>query len=77
MPEIANNVPHVLLEWQEDRLKLSFGGCWCASCARVIRRSWSQEKKRARFEFRSWMMQGDEHRIVAERLKEIFTQVKV
>jgi L-seryl-tRNA(Ser) seleniumtransferase len=75
VPEIANNVPHALLEWEEDRLKLS-----SQDVLRQLREGdppimVSREEK-GKIRISVWMMQGDEHRIVAERLKEIFTQLK-
>ena len=73
MPEIANNVPHVLLEWQEDRMKLT---------SEELVRQLSEgnppimvsREEKGKIRISVWMMQGDEHRIVADRLKEIFTQ---
>ena len=73
VPEIANNVPHVLLEWQEDRLKLT---------SEELVRQLSEgnppimvsREEKGKIRISVWMMQGDEHRIVADRLKEVFTQ---
>ena len=73
VPEIANNVPHVLLEWQEDRLKLTSEELVRQLSAGNPPIMVSREEK-GKIRISVWMMQGDEHRIVADRLKEIFTQ---
>ena len=73
VPEIANNVPHVLLEWQEDRLKLTSEELVRQLSAGNPPIMVSREEK-GKIRISVWMMQGDEHRIVADRLKEVFTQ---
>jgi L-seryl-tRNA(Ser) seleniumtransferase len=71
VPEVANPVPHLLLDWDERP-------GW-PSAHEVVRRLREgdppivvgQEGPRG-LRISVWMMQGTEHRIVAARLKEIF-----
>lgn len=73
VPEIANEVPHVILEWDEHKL-----GRTSQEIVRQLREgeppiAVSQDGQ-GKLRISVWMMQGDEHRIVARRLKEIWSQ---
>ena len=71
MPEIANHVPHVVLQWDDTHADLTAdqvkGRLWegdppiavLAEGGRAIR-------------IAVWTLQGDEHEVVAERLTELF-----
>ena len=73
VPEIANELPHVLLEWDEQKL-----GRTSQEIVRQLREgeppiAVSQDGQ-GKIRISVWMMRGDEHRIVARRLKEIWSQ---
>lgn len=71
VPEIANHVPHVQLQWDGSRRKFT--------AQEVLRQLLEGDPPIAVSQrgekdilISVWMMRGDEHRIVAQRLKEIF-----
>lgn len=73
VPEIANEVPHVLLEWDEGKL-----GRTSRQVVQQLREgeppiAVSQDGE-GKIRISVWMMQGDEHRVVARRLKEIWSE---
>ena len=70
VPEIANEVPHVAIEWDESAKKLS--------AQQVITELREGEPSIAvlprgagKLMISVWMMQGNEHRVVARRLREV------
>lgn len=71
VPEIANQVPHAVLEWDETRLGLTSQQL----AARLREGDPSIEVSRfgaGKIRISVWMMQRNEHRTVARRLREIF-----
>ena len=69
VPEIANHVPHVQLDWE--------GGLTARDVVRQLREgeppiAISQRGERG-LTVSVWMMQGDEHKIVARRLREVLS----
>jgi uncharacterized pyridoxal phosphate-dependent enzyme len=71
IPEIANHVPHALLQWDEAEKKLT--------SQEVVKKLMEGEPAIAVSRQRGgglrisvWLMRGDEHKIVARRLSEIF-----
>jgi uncharacterized pyridoxal phosphate-dependent enzyme len=71
IPEIANHVPHALLEWDEEAKKLT--------SQQVVKQLMEGDPPIAVSRERGgvlrisvWLMRGDEHKIVARRLREIF-----
>lgn len=71
VPEIANQVPHLQLRWDETAVGIGSGD--------LVRRLREGEPPIAisrtgagEVRISVWMMQGDEHRIVARRLREVF-----
>lgn len=73
VPEIANELPHVTLEWDEQKL-----GRTSQEVVRQLREGEPpiviSRDGQGKLRISVWMMQGDEHRIVARRLKEIWSQ---
>ncbi|MGH9338498.1 MAG: aminotransferase class V-fold PLP-dependent enzyme [Acidobacteriota bacterium] len=71
VPEIANEVPHVLLEWSEQEVKLTSQDVHSrlSEGDPPIMVSVTGE---GQIRISVWMMHGNEHRVVADRLKEIF-----
>jgi seryl-tRNA(Sec) selenium transferase len=72
IPVIANEVPHVIVQWDESTRGLS--------AQQVTEKLLSgdppihvQRPGAGRLLISVWMMRGDEHRIVARRLREILT----
>ncbi|MEX2262390.1 MAG: aminotransferase class V-fold PLP-dependent enzyme [Bryobacteraceae bacterium] len=71
VPEIANNVPHVVVEWDEssrkqasqDVVKQLLEGNPPISVSRM---------GEGKLRISMWMLRGTEHRTIARRLKEIF-----
>src|SRR5437867_2433998 len=72
VPEIANEVPHVLLQWDERGLKLT-----ASDAVKQLRDGEPpiavSRTGEGEVRISVWMMQGEEHRIVARRLKEVFS----
>jgi L-seryl-tRNA(Ser) seleniumtransferase len=72
VPEIANHVPHALLEWDEAEKKIT--------AQEVVKQlkegeppiAVSRERGGGGLRISVWLMRGDEHKIVARRLREIF-----
>lgn len=71
VPEIANHVPHVVLEWDGSSHKLS--------AKDVVERLLAgdppiavSQAGAAGLRVSMWMLRGDEHRLVARRIREIF-----
>ena len=72
VPEIANHVPHALLEWDESEKKIT--------ARDVVKQlkdgepsiAVSHERGGSGLRISVWLMRGDEHKIVARRLREIF-----
>jgi L-seryl-tRNA(Ser) seleniumtransferase len=72
VPVIANQVPHVILEWDEAKLGLTSQQL----LARLREGDPPIEVSpvgRGKIRISVWMMQRDEHRIVARRLRELFS----
>lgn len=73
VPEIANELPHVAIEWDEQKL-----GRTSQEVVRQLREGEPpiiiSRDGQGKLRISVWMMQGDEHRIVARRLKEIWSQ---
>ena len=71
VPEIANEVPHAMLEWSEQDLNLT---------SRDVRQRLSEGDPpimvstvgEGQIRISAWMMNGNEHKVVADRLKEVF-----
>jgi hypothetical protein len=71
VPEIANHVPHAVLEWDEGAKKLT---------AQQVAKQLMEgdppiavsRKREGGLRISVWLMRGDEHKIVARRLLEIF-----
>jgi uncharacterized pyridoxal phosphate-dependent enzyme len=73
VPEIANHVPHVVVSWDEGERRLT--------AKQVHERLQAGEPPiyvllagPGRLTISVWMMEGDEHRTVARRLREILTE---
>ncbi|MBI4878003.1 MAG: aminotransferase class V-fold PLP-dependent enzyme [Acidobacteria bacterium] len=73
VPKIANQVPHLAVRWDETEKNLT--------SQQVAQRLREGEppiavlgQGRGRLMVSVWMMRGNEHRIVARRLREIFTR---
>lgn len=71
VPEIANHVPHALLEWDQAEKKLT--------SQQVVKQLMEGEppiavsgQRGGGLRISVWLMRGDEHKIVARRLREIF-----
>jgi len=71
VPEIANHVPHAVLEWDEAEKKLT--------AQQVVKQLRDGEpsiavsrQREGGLRISVWLMRGDEHKIVAKRLREIF-----
>ncbi len=71
VPEIANHVPHAVLEWDEAEKKLT--------AQQVVKHLHEGDppiavsrRREGGLRISVWLMRGDEHKIVARRLKEIF-----
>jgi D-glucosaminate-6-phosphate ammonia-lyase len=71
VPEIANHVPHALLEWDEAEKKLT--------SREVVKQLMEGDpaiavsgQRGGGLRISVWLMRGDEHKIVARRLREIF-----
>ena len=72
VPEIANHVPHALLEWDEAKKKLT--------SQQVVKQLMEGEpaiavsgQRGGGLRISVWLMRGDEHKVVAWRLREIFS----
>jgi seryl-tRNA(Sec) selenium transferase len=72
VPEIANHVPHALLEWDEAEKKLT--------SQQVVKQLMEGEpaiavsgQRGGGLRISVWLMRGDEHKVVARRLREIFS----
>jgi len=72
IPVIANEVPHVTLEWDESAKKLT--------AQQVTERLLAgdppihvQRPGKGKLQISVWMMRGDEHKIVGKRLREILS----
>jgi len=71
VPEIANHVPHALLEWDEAAKNLT--------SQQVVKQLMEGDPpiavsgQRGGLHVSVWLMRGDEHKIVARRLREIFS----
>ncbi len=73
VPEIANHVPHVHLEWDETQRKIT--------SREVVRQllegdppiavSGGGRRGGGGLQISVWLMRGDEHKVVAKRLKEV------
>lgn len=71
VPEIANHVPHAILEWDEAEKKLT--------AQDVVKQLLEGEpsiavsrQRQGGLRISVWLMRGDEHQVVARRLREIF-----
>jgi D-glucosaminate-6-phosphate ammonia-lyase len=71
VPEIANHVPHVVIEWDETSRK--------PTSKEVVDQLMEGDPPIAisrggegKLRISVWMMRGDEHKIVARRLREVF-----
>jgi uncharacterized pyridoxal phosphate-dependent enzyme len=71
VPEIANHVPHTALEWDEGDKKLT--------AQQVVKQLMEGDppiavsrRREGGLRISVWLMRGDEHKIVARRLREIF-----
>lgn len=72
IPVIANEVPHVTVEWDESSKGLS----WRQVSEKLLGGDPPIDVRRpakGRLLISVWMMRGDEHKIVGRRLKEIFS----
>jgi D-glucosaminate-6-phosphate ammonia-lyase len=73
VPEIANHVPHVSLEWNEAIQKLT-----SKKLVQMLHEGDPPiavlDTEERRLLISVWMMRGTEHRIVARRLREIFNK---
>ena len=71
VPEIANHVPHVSLEWDDAIQKLT-----SKQLVQMLHEGDPPiavlDTEERRLLISVWMMRGTEHRIVARRLREIF-----
>jgi L-seryl-tRNA(Ser) seleniumtransferase len=72
IPEIANHVPHAMLEWDEAEKKLT-----AQQVVKMLREgdppiAVSGGRRGGGLRISVWLMRGDEHKIVARRLREIF-----
>jgi uncharacterized pyridoxal phosphate-dependent enzyme len=72
VPEIANHVPHALLEWDQAEKKLT--------SQQVVKQLMEGEpaiavsgQRGGGLRISVWLMRGDEHKVVARRLREIFS----
>ncbi len=70
VPEIANHVPHVVLEWDESSRRLSAKDVVERLLAGDPPIAVSQAGP-AGLRVSMWMLRGDEHRLVARRIREI------
>jgi L-seryl-tRNA(Ser) seleniumtransferase len=71
VPEIANHVPHAVLEWDEEAKNLTSQQV----AKQLLEGEPSIAVSRQRgggLRISVWLMRGDEHEIVARRLQEIF-----
>ena len=72
IPVIANEVPHVTVEWDESSKGLS----WRQVSEKLLGGDPPIDVRRpakGKLLISVWMMRGDEHKIVGRRLKEIFS----
>jgi uncharacterized pyridoxal phosphate-dependent enzyme len=71
VPEIANHVPHALLEWDEAEKKLNAREAVKALMDGDPPIAVSGQRSGG-LRISVWLMRGDEHKIVARRLREMF-----
>jgi seryl-tRNA(Sec) selenium transferase len=71
VPEIANHVPHAVLEWDEGEKRLT--------AQQVIKQLHEGDppiavsrRRQGGLRISVWLMRGEEHKVVARRLEEIF-----
>jgi len=78
VPEIANQVPHLAIRWDPAKVKVSSRQVVQAlreGEPRIELRPGSEsDRNPTRIEVGVWMLQPGEHRLVARRLREVFTK---
>ncbi len=78
IPEIANQVPHLAIRWDPDKVKLTSREVVQAlrdGTPRIELRPGSEsQSKPPRVDVGVWMMQPGEHRVVGRRLREVLSK---